>query len=276
MDNDVLEKLRALQDILARKNELETEILDAPKALTNQEELLEKLKSGYIDKNSEYEELRKCIAVLKADLFEAEQKREKAEKAMDNIETQREYEILQKEIDESTNKTEPIRKELQRLEGQFKILDTTIKQEEELIEQTEKELKENKSMLDSEVAEKQNKVEELKEEEKKLSPGLSDETMFKFDRIIKNKQGVGIVSIQGNVCMGCHMILPAQFVNEVRSGLDIKFCPYCSRILFYEESELTTEQEAFFNDSDMGGLADLDDLSNDDFFSSLEENGDDD
>ena len=70
MDNDVLEKLRALQDILARKNELETEILDAPKALTQQEELLEKLKSGYIQMNSEYEELRKGIAVLKADLFE--------------------------------------------------------------------------------------------------------------------------------------------------------------------------------------------------------------
>ncbi|UTC67800.1 MULTISPECIES: zinc ribbon domain-containing protein [unclassified Treponema] len=269
MDNDVLEKLRALQDILARKNELETEILDAPKALTQQEELLEKLKSGYIEKNSEYEELRKGIAVLKADLFEAEQKREKAEKAMDNIETQREYEILQKEIDDSTAKTENIRKDLQRLEGQFKILDTTIKQEEELIEQTENELKEHKLLLDSEVAEKQGKVEHLKEEEKKLSPGLSDETMFKFDRIIRNKQGVGIVSVQGNVCMGCHMILPAQFVNEVRSGHDIKFCPYCSRILFYEESELTTEQEAFFNDSDMGGLADLDDLSNDDFLSSF-------
>lgn len=270
MDNDVLEKLRALQDILARKNELETEILDAPKALTAQEELLEKLKSGYIEKNSEYEELRKGIAVLKADLFEAEQKREKAEKAMDNIETQREYEILQKEIDDSTTKTENIRKDLQRLEGQFKILDTSIKQEEELIEQTEKELEEHKQLLNSEVAEKQSKVEELKFEEKKLSPGLSDETMFKFDRIIKNKQGVGIVSVQGNVCMGCHMILPAQFVNEVRSGSDIKFCPYCSRILFYEESELTTEQEAYFNDSDMEGLIDIDDSSNEEFLSSFD------
>ena len=271
MDNDVLEKLRALQDILARKNELETEILDAPKALTTQEELLEKLKFGYIEKNSEYEELRKGIAVFKADLFEAEQKREKAEKAMDNIETQREYEILQKEIDDSAAKTETIRKELQRLEGQFKILDTNIKQEEELIAQTEKELEEHKLLLDSEVSEKQNKVEELKAEEKNLSPGLSDETMFKFDRIIKNKHGVGIVSVQGNVCMGCHMILPAQFVNEVRSDQDIKFCPYCSRILFYEESELTTEQDAYFNDSDMGGLADLDDLSNDEFLSNFED-----
>jgi len=48
MDNDVLEKLRALQDILARKNELETEILDAPKALTNQEELLEKFNDNIL------------------------------------------------------------------------------------------------------------------------------------------------------------------------------------------------------------------------------------
>lgn len=166
MDNDVLEKLRALQDILARKNELETEILDAPKALTQQEELLEKLKSGYIQMNSEYEELRKGIAVFKADLFEAEQKREKAEKAMDNIETQREYEILQKEIDDSTTKAETIRKDLLRLESQFKILDANIKQEEDLIAQTEKELEEHKQLLDSEISEKQNKVEELKLEEK--------------------------------------------------------------------------------------------------------------
>ena len=152
MDNDVLEKLRALQDILARKNELETEILDAPKALTQQEELLEKLKSGYIQMNSEYEELRKGIAVFKADLFEAEQKREKAEKAMDNIETQREYEILQKEIDDSTTKAETIRKDLLRLESQFKILDANIKQEEDLIAQTEKELEEYKHLLDSEIS----------------------------------------------------------------------------------------------------------------------------
>ncbi len=261
MDNDVFEKLRALQDILAQKNKLEAEILDAPKALVTREELLDRLKSGYIEKNSEYEELRKTIASLKADLFEAEQKREKAEKAMDNIETQREYEILQKEIDDSTVKAESIRKEMQRIEGNFKILDANIKQEELLIEQNETELKESKVRLDNEIAEKKAELDKLKAEEEALSPGLSQETMFKFDRIIKSKQGVGIVSVRGTVCMGCHMILPAQFVNEVRADSGIKFCPYCSRILFYEETDLSTEQDAFFDDSDMGGLADLADIS---------------
>ncbi len=260
MDNDVFEKLKSLQDILAKKNKLEAEIQDAPKALVTREELLERLKSGYIEKNSEYEELRKTIAGLKADLFEAEQKREKAEKAMDNIETQREYEILQKEIDDSTEKAESIRKEMQRIENNFRILDASIKQEEELIAQNEKDLEENKLRLEAEIAEKNAELAELKKEEDKLSPGLSEETMFKFNRIIKSKQDVGIVAVNVDVCTGCHMILPAQFVNEVRADSEIKFCPYCSRILFYEDSGTPTEQDAFFDDSDMGGLADLDDV----------------
>lgn len=271
MDNDVFEKLTALQDIIAKRNELQTEIDDAPHALSTRKQLLERLKSGYIEKNSEYEELRNSIAGLKADLFEAECKREKSEKAMDNIETQREYEVLQKEIDDAVAKAESVRKELQKLEGNFKILDTAIKQEENLIAQNEAELEESDKRMKSEIEEKAAKIATLREEEKRLSPDLTDEIMFKFDRIIKNKHGVGIVPVRGNVCMGCHMILPAQFVNEVRSESGIKFCPYCSRILFYEESELNTEQDAFFDDSDMGGLADLDDLPENEVLSGYEQ-----
>lgn len=66
MDNDVFEKLAALQDIIAERNELEAEIDDAPHALSTRKQLLERLKSGYIEKNSEYEELRNSIAGLKA------------------------------------------------------------------------------------------------------------------------------------------------------------------------------------------------------------------
>ena len=52
------------------------------------------------------------------------------------------------------------------------------------------------------------------------------------------------------------MILPGQFANEVRNGDKIVFCPYCSRILFYEE--VTGEEEQYFQ-MDAGSLADLDD-----------------
>ena len=81
--------------------------------------------------------------------------------------------------------------------------------------------------------------------EKKITPDLDGEILFKFERIIKSKAGLGIVPIEHGVCSGCHMILSVQFVNDVRQGEGIMFCPYCSRILFHqpEEAEEGVEED---------------------------------
>ena len=57
------------------------------------------------------------------------------------------------------------------------------------------------------------------------------------------------------------MILPAQFANLVREGESINFCPYCSRILFYEETGDEESYNSFFSLEEAGSLTDL----NDDF-----------
>ena len=93
--------------------------------------------------------------------------------------------------------------------------------------------------------------------------------VFKFERIIKNKMGIGIVAIKGNVCMGCHMILPVQFANEVRIGEEYVFCPYCSRILYYEESG--EGEEDYFNTEDTGALSDLDEMEDEEYEEDEEE-----
>jgi len=59
------------------------------------------------------------------------------------------------------------------------------------------------------------------------------------------------------------MILPVQFANEVRIGEEFVFCPYCSRILFYEEAK--EEEEDFFNIEDTGALSDLDEVEEDEY-----------
>jgi DNA-directed RNA polymerase subunit M/transcription elongation factor TFIIS len=69
--------------------------------------------------------------------------------------------------------------------------------------------------------------------------------------------------------MGCHMILPVQFANEVRIGEEFIFCPYCSRILFYEES--AEGEEEFFNTEDTGSLSDLDEAEEDEYEEEEEE-----
>lgn len=256
---EVFDKLRELQDILARKNQLESEISDAPQLLVKHEDLLARYKTNYIKKNEDYETKRQAVNTLKAELFETEQRREHAEKGMDSITTQREYDALDREIQEATKKEAELRKEILKDEAVCKRLDEEIKSEEEMIERQEKELTERREALEKEIAAKKDELAALAEGEQRLAPDLESDTLFKFDRIIKNKQGIGIVPVQGNVCMGCHMILSAQFAIEVREGKNIMYCPYCSRILYYQESGLDSAQDMMFDEADMGSLADLDD-----------------
>ncbi len=262
MMTEVLDKLKALQDILAQKNVVEASISDAPKLLSTQEELLARLKKGYIEKNEQYERVRQHIAELKTQLFEAESAREKSEKAMDTISTQREYEALDKEIRDASEREQAVRKDLQREERSFQELDEDLKREEALIKQQEEELDERKAKLTAEIDAMKEELSSLNEAEEEVSPGINPETKFKLERIIKSKQGVGIVAIHGNVCDGCHMILPAQFANEVRIGDKIVYCPYCSRILYYVESG--EGEHDYFNDAEAGSLSDLDDFMDED------------
>lgn len=253
---EVFENLKELQDVLSEKYSIEAQIDEAPKSLTTQDEDLHLKKKEFIVKSAAYEEKRKTVGNLKAELAEAEAARERGEKGMDSITTHREYEALQKEIDDATNLEQKIRKDLQREEKNLAELDEALEHDKQIIDSSEAELNAGKEALDAKVNELKEKLESLKEAEQKYEEGIDPDIIFKFERIIKSKQGKGIVAVKGNVCDGCHMILPGQFANEVRNGDKIVFCPYCSRILFYEE--VTGEEEQYFQ-MDAGSLADLDD-----------------
>ena len=253
----VFETLKSLQDILSEKIELEQKIQEIPKLLVTQEELLARMKKSFIEKNQEYEKAKTAEAEYRNSLSDAEAKREKAEKNMESISTQREYEALDKEIEDAAGKEQEFRNKLQREVRHLSDLDEEIKRSQALIDQQEKELEESRRENEKEASEKNTQLKALVEKEAGLAAELNDtDVLFKFERIIRNKMGRGIVAIKGGVCMGCHMILPAQFANVVRQDTEIVFCPYCSRILFYEESE--QGEEDFFSDDDSGSVPEFD------------------
>jgi predicted nucleic acid-binding Zn-ribbon protein len=267
--DEIFDKLRTLQDILSEKITLEQKIQDSPKNLTSQEEALERMKKNYIDKIQEHEKAKQAEDEFQNLLADAEAHREKAEKNMDVISTQREYEALDKEIREAAEKEQQYRKELQKEQRVLAELDEQMKLNGSLVEQQEKDLAKLRAGIEAEVSEKRQRVEALLAREKELASGMDPEVLFKFERIIRNKMGRGIVAIKGGVCMGCHMILPVQFANNVRMGEEIVFCPYCSRILYYEESE--QGEEEFFDSEDSGSLSDLDDIEDEEYEEDEEE-----
>ncbi|MBR6340570.1 MAG: nucleic acid-binding protein [Treponema sp.] len=267
---DIFEKLKKLQTILVKKYELEQKIEEAPKQLGSQEELLSRMKKEYIEKNNEYETVKTNVGKLKLDLDEAVKSRENGEKGMDNIQTHREYEALEKQINEATERENEIRKDLQKEEKILEEIKETLKINEDMITAQENDLASSKESLNNELQSYNKELTSLKKSEDKITPDLDQEILFKFQRIIQ-RNSEGIVAVRNGVCTGCHMILPAQFANIVREGENINFCPYCSRILFYEETGEEEAYDTYYNFEETGSLADLDDDLGDEAFEDEEE-----
>ena len=252
---EVFDKLKELQEVLAEKYSLEQKIEESPKRLSSQDELLARMKKEYIETNAKYEEVRANVEHLRADLAEAEALRESGEKGMDNITTHREYEALDKQISEAKSREDGIRKDLQKEEKALAELDERMHSNEAIIKSQEEELSKEKNSLENEVSSYKAKLDELARREDEITPGIDQEIVYKFQRIIK-RNSEGIVAVRNGVCTGCHMILPAQFANEVHDGDKILFCPYCSRILFHQDVE-SDEVETYFTDEDTGSLSDF-------------------
>ena len=267
---EVFENLKKLQEILVQKYELEGKKNDAPKQLGNQEDLLAKTQKEFIEQKSNYDATQEKVTQLKTQLEEAVKSREEGEKGVANSTTHREYEALEKQITEAKLLEEQVRKDLQREEKELAELNEKLKNSEELIKFQETELNSSRDSLNKELSSYDSKLSKLKVEEDKVTKNINNiyskeenaelkaqEILFKFQRIIQ-RNSEGIVSVRNGVCSGCHMILPANFANEVREGEDINFCPYCSRILYYEEVA-EDQQEDYFDIGAAGSLAGLDD-----------------
>lgn len=254
--SEIFDKLKELQVVLAEKYEIKDNVDNLPKSLNSSMEGLEQFKSEFLQKHEECEAEKAKIAQLKSELDDAIKASEESEKGMDNIQTHREYEILNKQIDEAKAKETELRNQIAKEEKILSQLNDDVSNLEALINSTESSVNEEKAELDDKIKKNQEELEKLEEQEKQISEGIDPETLYKFQRIIiRNTKG--IVAVKGNVCEGCQMILPAQFANEVRKGDKIMFCPYCSRILFYEEGE--DSEENFFTIEETGSLTDFGD-----------------
>lgn len=252
--------LLTLQDVLRVKFDLEKEIELLPENLKSQKEELAVANQKFLELNDKYTKAKEDAASNSIRYDEAFQTRTNAEKMMDSITTQREYEALSKQIEEAKIKENGLLRARNASTALVDQLKTQLDEQSAVCDAIKADVDAKSAEIDSIILEKKGQIEELESKCLEIKEqGISDEIYTKFCNIVKNKKGVGIVAIHGQVCQGCHMVLPVQFVNDVRLGNNTEYCPYCSRILYYEESEDSNidYSAASYDESDDESLADV-------------------
>ncbi len=259
-----LEQLRSLQEVFNEKFDIESKLLELPQEVDTREQMVLQLQKEFLMYNEKYGQLKKEMGLKQDDLRHAQEHREKLEKEISLVSSQRDYELMDRAVKENEEHENSIVQELNSLKRKFDELQEKFQASENFLKEQEVELEETKIEVDKQVAALTFALQECKNKEILISSDLNDNLAFKFERIIRSKGGDGIVPIRNSVCYGCHIVLPVQFVNEVRAEDKIFTCPYCSKIVYYDKDDDAT----VLDNVDIPSLQDIaseDDIELDDF-----------
>ncbi len=79
---------------------------------------------------------------------------------------------------------------------------------------------------------------QLKRQRATLVEQTDPEVLSIYERLLRHNRNRVVVSIENRACSGCHILVTAQHENLVRKSDRLVFCEHCSRIHFWQESEL--------------------------------------
>ncbi len=160
----------------------------------------------------------------------------KYEKQSDNVKNNREYEAINKEIENQTLDMKLAERHIkdanEEIADKARILDAAKKN----IATKEANLKVKKGELDKIIAETEKEEKECRALSEKARAAVDSRLLTSFDRIRKNfRNGLAVVPVVRDACGGCFNAIPPQRQSEIRQHKKIIVCENCGRVLVDEE-----------------------------------------
>jgi predicted nucleic acid-binding Zn-ribbon protein len=73
------------------------------------------------------------------------------------------------------------------------------------------------------------------EERKRLATSLEGATLKIYERVATMREGLAVVEVREELCLGCRVKVRPQVFEEVRTGAGLRQCDSCTRFLYVAE-----------------------------------------
>ena len=107
-----------------------------------------------------------------------------------------------------------------------------LEAEKVTVAQYENEFNTKKKQVDDDMAIIGDQVKVKESQRARIAPEVRPDYLSRYERVLKNKDGLGIVKVVDHACGGCFMHLTEQLMNELKKYEQIISCDQCARILY--------------------------------------------
>jgi len=231
---DQLKRLEELQRYDAQIQELTNALAAIPAKLQASQNDLARVESLLSSERQQLSESQRYYSeqkgLLEADTDHVSSAKHKLAQAKNS----KEYVAAQREIDST-------RESVQSREAEMGKLVDAVKAKEKLLADRDADVQTLRESLakDGEIArgkmnELEGKIAAIRTERDKLAAGVRPDVLKRYGAI-RMRRGLAVVAVRGGTCTGCNMNMPPQLYNTLQRGTSLETCPYCHRMIYWDE-----------------------------------------
>ncbi|PIE67258.1 MAG: hypothetical protein CSA23_04670 [Deltaproteobacteria bacterium] len=191
--------------------------------LTGEARSLEELKKNYRELERE--------SKLNADMIV------KSNEKLRSVKTNKEYQSILKEIEEIRKKNSAIEDQMIAQLETIESAETAVVESTAALDAFVQTCREKKASLEEKEKLERKIIETLDSEKMQISDKADPKMVAVWADVRKKVRGAAVVPVHQATCMGCHMNIPAQLYNELQRFDELRFCPHCQRIIYWQEAQ---------------------------------------
>lgn len=226
-----------LQNIDLETTRIRSFLENIPPIITQLEAQLNEFEQAIIEKESIIFALKKEYRSMESDVQMNRDRIRKNNERLVSVKTNKEYHAILKENEELSRKNSGFEDEM------LKKLDF-LEEEEKAIVESRTELEEMKhqalekrASLNQEEEKEREKLDSLLLSREEISSKVDPKIMKRFNLSKGQTNGNGVAAVISSVCQGCNMNIPPQMYNELQRCNSLELCPWCHRIIYWQENK---------------------------------------
>lgn len=227
---------------LVKLQALDTEIysLNSEKQAKPQE--IKEIEMRFEAKKQHLAELEKNLLELQKQRKDAElelaSKEEAARKLhgqLSSLKTNKEYQAMLQQIQDAKADCSVIEDKVLQLFDKADEVRLETEREKARLKEDEMVFSAEKKKVEDRLKEIDDKLAQLEAQREQALLGIDPKVLSEYERILKSRGGLAIVTVADNSCKGCNMFVPPQVINLIKMYEHIITCEMCNRILFIRD-----------------------------------------
>lgn len=228
-----IDNLMDLQSIDLQIQQLENKMTEGAGELKERQALIERHKAEIIDHTGRFEAGEKRQRELEGMIEDGIAKLKDRQAKQMNIQNDREYHSILKEIEDTKQQNKQREDELVMLIEQTESIKATINELASLCDSEEMALKEDIAKVAAEAVTLETQKIKIQKSRDKQVKRVNGKLLKRYEMLRERRNGLALAGVTKGVCRGCNMNIPPQLFNNLLKELEILSCPTCNRMMYH-------------------------------------------